>query len=202
MNLFDASVPYTAYNARPFDIADLDAHADAPRLWATILRMQDDHTADVQQTLDSKVGQEIQDAEENAWSAAAEQIGAAKVTVTHGVKGFALEQHPGRKANEDVVSALDEMLAELAEDIGAQLGDLATDMANLAEVRTAARNALAEITAEIATAENLKGVDWRAKHDLEQGRVNADLLAKAFKKDELAYITMLALRAIHRLAAV
>lgn len=48
MGLLDTttSIPAIAYGAEPFSIAELDAHPDRARLWATIRALRTAHEAD------------------------------------------------------------------------------------------------------------------------------------------------------------
>ncbi len=39
--LLDASPPVAALHARPFSAIEIDAHPDAPRLWATVVALRD-----------------------------------------------------------------------------------------------------------------------------------------------------------------
>lgn len=47
MGLLDdsASIPAVAYGAAPFSVAELDAHPDRARLWATVAAMRAEHQA-------------------------------------------------------------------------------------------------------------------------------------------------------------
>jgi chorismate mutase len=94
------------------------------------------------------------------------------------------------------------MLDKLAEDLAAQLGSLTEDLAELASARLEAINTIAEIKAELLKTPTRAGMGWRAKHELEQGRVDTELLLKAFKKEELAHLAMIAIRAINKIMHV
>lgn len=47
MGLLDDTItpPASAYRAEPFSVAEIDAHPDSARLWATILAMRADYDA-------------------------------------------------------------------------------------------------------------------------------------------------------------
>ena len=39
------SIPAAAYGAEPFSVAEIDAHPDRARIWATIRAMREEHDA-------------------------------------------------------------------------------------------------------------------------------------------------------------
>lgn len=47
MSLLDeaTSIPAVAYGAQPYSVAEIDAHPDRARIWATIRAMRADHEA-------------------------------------------------------------------------------------------------------------------------------------------------------------
>ncbi len=199
MSLLDASPPVEAYRARPYDVSQLDTHPDAARLWATVVALREECSSEGSLSLDSQ----LKDAETTGYddgvnntiatlSRARLSVGAVldgHIDITHNLDG-------------DIGEALTEPLFQLSMSLEEQLGDVAGDLANLADARTNAKKALTDLREMIAATEGLASIDWRTKHDLQNGRVRANTLAKALKKDELANITMIALHAIYRLSLV
>jgi len=199
MSLLDASPPVEAYRARPYDVSQLDTHPDAARLWATVVALREECSSEGSLSLDSQ----LKDAETTSYddgvnntiatlSRARLSVGAVldgHIDITHNLDG-------------DIGEALTEPLFQLSMSLEEQLGDVAGDLANLADARTNAKKALTDLREMIAATEGLASIDWRTKHDLQNGRVRANTLAKALKKDELANITMIALHAIYRLSLV
>jgi hypothetical protein len=54
MGLLDAtpSAPAAAYGAAPLTVAEIDAHPDTARLWATIMAIREEHDALVEAAYD------------------------------------------------------------------------------------------------------------------------------------------------------
>jgi hypothetical protein len=63
--LHTATPHISAYRSEPFSIADIDAHPDAGRIWATIKAMQAKAERDAEDEGDS-IQEQIRDAEESA----------------------------------------------------------------------------------------------------------------------------------------
>jgi len=200
--LLDAGAPVTAYFARPYDVAQLDAHPDAARVWATILAVREECSSEGSDTLDAA----LKDAEATGFDDGVtdtlNSLSRLKLTLTETDGFLSIEHNLHDPKFGDLGATLNDPLDDLAGRLNDQLGDVAADLANLSDARTNAKEALAELREMIAATEGLASIDWRTKHDLQQGRVRADSLAKALKKDELANVAMLAIHAIYRLSLV
>lgn len=200
--LLNAGAPVTAYFARPYDVAQLDAHPDAARVWATILAVREECSSESTDTLDAA----LKDAEATGFDDGVtdtlNNLSRLKLALTETDGFLSIEHNLHSVKLGDLGATLNDPLDDLAGALNDKLGDVAADLAKLASANANAKAALAEIREMIATTEGLASIDWHTKHDLQQGRVRADSLAKALKKDELANVAMLAIHAIYRLSLV
>lgn len=200
--LLDASAPVSALCARPYDVPQLDNHPDAARLWATIVAVREECSSESEEALNVKTT-EIEDAARAEGVAdTLDNLSRLKLSLSE-TDGFLSIEHNLHSAKlGDLGATLNDPLDDLAGALNDHLGDLATDLASLAAVRANGAAALDELRKMIEGSETLAGIDWRTMHDLQQGRIRADALSKALKKDDLAYIAMLAMSALNRFAKV
>lgn len=110
--LMTASPVVGAYRAKPFSVAEIDAHSDAARLWATISAMREDVAEDVER--------QVEEAADNT----EDEIDLAVAEERETVKRLAIDA---------VVSPLWRLLRPIAQKAGVGDGDAYEIATNLRE---------------------------------------------------------------------
>lgn len=196
--LLDAAPPVAANFVRPYDVAQLDAHPDAARVWATIVAVREECSSEGTEALNVQLTAATNEGYQDGVNNTVSTLGRLKLKPAE-EDGFLTVWH---NMDGEIGAALTEALDDFTGALNDQLGAVADDLANLADAHAKGAAAIEELRTMLEGAEPLAGIDWRTKHDLQQGRIRADSLAKALKKDDLAYVAMLAISALHRLAKV